>query len=115
MIWSIIVIIIGILIFLSSFFSAAEMAFVSVNRIKVRKKAKSGEKNAIIIEKLLKRPGEVISAIVICNNLVNITASILACVVGIFLFGDICIGIVTIVMTLIVIVFGKISDELDAT
>jgi len=47
MIWIIIILIIGGLIFLSSFFSATEMAFVSVNRIKVRKKAKSGEKSAI--------------------------------------------------------------------
>jgi len=107
MIWIIIVVIIGILIFLSSFFSAAEMAFVSVNKIKIRKKAKSGGKNAIIIEKLLNKPGEVISAIVICNNLVNITASILAGVIAAYLFGNIGVGIATAVMTLIVIVFGE--------
>ena len=55
MIWIIIVVIIGILIFLSSLFSATEMAFVSVNRIKVRKKAKIGDKSAVILEKLLKK------------------------------------------------------------
>ena len=107
MIWIIIIVIIGVLILLSSFFAAAEMAFVSVNRIKVRKRAKSGEKNAIIFEKLLKKPGEVISSIVICNNLVNITASILAGVVAAFLFGNIGVGIATAVMTLLVVVFGE--------
>jgi len=107
MIWIIIILIIGGLIFLSSFFSATEMAFVSVNRIKVRKKAKSGEKSALILEKLLEKPGEVVSAIVICNNLVNITASILAGFIAAYLFGNIGIGIATTVMTLIVIVFGE--------
>jgi len=107
MIWIIIILIIGVLILLSSFFAAAEMAFVSVNRIKFRKRVKSGEKNAIILEKLLKKPGEVVSAIVICNNLVNITASILAGVVTTFLFGNIGVGIATVVMTLLVVVFGE--------
>lgn len=107
MIWIIIIVIIGILIFLSSFFAAAEMAFVSVNGIKVRKKAKLGEKSAVILEKLLKKPGEVVSAIVICNNLVNITASILAGVVAAFLLGNIGIGVATAIMTLLVVVFGE--------
>jgi len=83
------------------------MAFVSVNRIKVRKKAKLGEKSAVILEKLLKKPGEVVSAIVICNNLVNITASILAGVVAAFLFGNIGVGVATAIMTLLVVVFGE--------
>ena len=107
MIWIIIIVIIGILIFLSSLFSATEMAFISVNRIKVRKKAKLGDKSAVILEKLLKKPGEVISAIVICNNLVNITASILSGVVAAFLFGNFGVGLATGVMTFLVIVFGE--------
>ncbi len=107
MIWIIIIFITGLLIFFSSFFAAAEMAFVSVDRIKVNKRASSGEKNAVIIEKLLKKPGEIISSIVICNNLVNITASILAGVVAASLFGNIGVGIATAVMTLLVVVFGE--------
>ena len=107
MIWIIIILVVGLLIFLSSFFAAAEMAFVSVNRIKVRKRAKSGEKSAVIIERLLEKPGEVVSSIVICNNLVNITASILAGVVAASLFGNIGVGVVTAVMTFLVVVFGE--------
>ena len=78
MIEFIIILVIIVLLFLSSFFAAAEMAFVSVNRITVRRQSKRGGKNAIVLEKLLKQPGEVVSAIVIGNNLVNISASILA-------------------------------------
>ncbi len=107
MIWIILIIIIILLISLSSFFAAAEMAFVSVNRIKVKRKSKSGEKSAIILEKLLQKPDEVVSAIVICNNLVNITASILAGTVAAFLFGNIGIGITTAIMTILVVVFGE--------
>jgi putative hemolysin len=107
MFWIIIIVIIGILIFLSSFFAAAEMAFVSVNRIKVRKMKKSGDKSAIILEKLLEKPGEVVSAIVICNNLVNITASILAGSITALLLGNVGVGIATAVMTLLVVVFGE--------
>jgi putative hemolysin len=83
------------------------MAFVSVNRIKVRKKAKTGGKSAIILEKLLEKPGEVVSAIVICNNLVNISASILAGFIAAFLFGNIGVGISTAIMTFLVVVFGE--------
>ncbi len=107
MISIIITIIIIILIVLSSFFAAAEMAFVSVNRIKVRKKAKTGVKSAVILEKLLEKPGEVVSAIVICNNLVNITASILAGFIAALLFGNIGVGISTAIMTFLVVVFGE--------
>lgn len=111
MIWIILVIIIFLLISLSSFFAAAEMAFVSVNRIKVKRKSKSGEKSAIILEELLQKPGDVVSAIVICNNLVNITASILAGAVAAFLFGNIGIGITTAIMTIIVVVFGEATPK----
>jgi putative hemolysin len=107
MFWIIIIVIIGILILFSSFFAAAEMAFVSVNRIKVRKMIKSGDKSAIILEKLLEKPGEVVSAIVICNNLVNITASILAGSITALLLGNVGVGIATAVMTLLVVVFGE--------
>jgi len=53
------------------------------------------------------KPAEVVSAIVICNNLVNISASILAGVVAAYLFGNIGVGIATAIMTLMVVVFGE--------
>jgi magnesium and cobalt exporter, CNNM family len=107
MIWSINIISIGILLFLSAIFSAAEMTFVSVNRIKVRKRSKAGDKNAVILEKLIKKPGDVISAIVICNNLVNISASILAGSITAQFFGNVGVGVATGLMTFFVVVFGE--------
>jgi len=98
---------ISILIFLSSFFAAAEMAFVSVDRIRIREESVKGNKSAVLLEKLLESPNEVLSAIVICNNLVNISASILAGAVAIYLLGDLGIGVATAVMTLLIIIFGE--------
>ena len=65
-------VIVMLLIFLSSFFSAAEMAFVSVGRLKVQEESLKGRKNALVLEKLLENPDEVVSAIVIGNNLADV-------------------------------------------
>jgi len=102
-----IIVIIGILIALSSFFSAAEMAFVSINKIFILQEIEKEGKNSKIIEKLYKKPNETISAILLCNNLVNITASILAGILTTNIYGDIGVGLATAIMTFIVVVFGE--------
>jgi putative hemolysin len=99
--------VIVLLIFLSSFFAAAEMAFVTVDKIKVKEESVKGRKNAILLEKLLEDPDEVVSAIVIGNNLANITASILAGALATSLVGNIGVGIATAVMTLLIVIFGE--------
>jgi putative hemolysin len=101
------ILIILILILFSSFFAAAEMAFVSVDRLKVKEELVKGRKSAILLEKLLEEPDEVISAIVIGNNLANITAAVLAGAVATALMGSIGVGIATAVMTLLIVVFGE--------
>nr|CBH37261.1 conserved hypothetical membrane protein, DUF21 family [uncultured archaeon] len=109
--WLIALPVIGLLIFLSSFFAAAEMAFVSIDRIKVREESVKGKKNAILLEKLLESPDEVVSAVVVCNNLVNITASILAGTIAMYLLGNIGVGIATAVMTSLIIIFGEVIPK----
>jgi putative hemolysin len=111
MMWLIALPVIGLLIFLSSFFAAAEMAFVSIDRIKVREESVKGRKNAILLEKLLENPDEVVSAVVVCNNLVNVTASILAGTIAIYLLGNIGVGIATAVMTSLIIIFGEVTPK----
>ena len=59
------------LIIVSAFFSSSEMAFVSINKAVIIDKARKGDKKAKILGELLKNPDNVISAIVIGNNLVN--------------------------------------------
>jgi CBS domain containing-hemolysin-like protein len=101
------ILIIIILIFLSSFFAAAEMSFVSLDKISLLKEIEKGTYKSKIIEKLYKKPNETISAIVVCNNLVNISASILAGLISTNYFGDVGVGIATALMTFLVVVFGE--------
>jgi len=108
MLWIIISVIVVIcLVLISAFFSSAEMAFISINRAVVKEKAREGEKHAIILDRLLQNPENVISAIVIGNNLVNILASIIAGTIATIFFGNIGIGIATVVMILLIIIFGE--------
>ena len=112
MFWIIISILVIIcLVLLSAFFSSAEMAFISINRAVVKEKARDGDKHAIILDRLLQKPENVISAIVIGNNLVNILASIIAGTVATIFFGNIGIGIATVVMMLLVIIFGESTPK----
>ena len=99
------------LVLISAFFSSAEMAFVSINRAVVKEKAKDGEKHAIMLDRLLQNPENVISAIVIGNNLVNILATIIAGTIAIMIFSNIGIGIATVLMLLLVIIFGESTPK----
>ena len=99
------------LIIVSAFFSSSEMAFVSINKAVIIDKARKGDKKAKILEGLLKNPDNVISAIVIGNNLVNIFASILAGVIATSIFGNIGIGIATVVMMLSVLIFSEATPK----
>ena len=112
MLWIIIsILVIMCLVLISAFFSSAEMAFISINRAVVKEKARDGEKHAIILDRLLQNPEDVISAIVIGNNLVNILASIIAGTVATVFFGNVGIGIATVVMMLLVIIFGESTPK----
>ncbi len=99
------------LIIVSAFFSSSEMAFVSINKAVIVDKARKGDKKAKILGELLKNPDNVISAIVIGNNLVNIFASILAGVIATSIFGNIGIGIATVVMMLLVLIFSEATPK----
>jgi putative hemolysin len=99
------------LIVISAFFSSAEMAFVSINRALILDKARNGDQKAQILDNLLKDPDSVISAIVIGNNLVNIFASILAGAVATMIFGSVGIGIATLLMTFLLLVFSEVTPK----
>jgi len=100
-----------VLICISAFFSSAEMAFVSINRALVKDKARDGDKYAQILDNLLQNPDKVISAIVIGNNLVNILAAILAGAVATLFFGNIGIGIATLIMMFIAVIFCEVAPK----
>jgi putative hemolysin len=105
------IVVITLLIILSAFFSGSEMALISIDRAVIIDKAKTGDKKAQILEKLLENPDQVISAIVIGNNIVNIFASVLAGYVATEIFGNIGIGLATIIMFLLVILFSEATPK----
>ena len=112
MIWITVgIITIILLIIVSAFFSSSEMAFVSINKAVIVDLARKGDKKAKILEKLYDNPDNVVSAIVIGNNLVNIFASILSGVIATLYFGNIGIGIATIVMMVLVLVFSEATPK----
>jgi len=112
MLWIIFSIVtVTVLIAVSAFFSSSEMAFVSVNKAVIIDKARNGNKKATILERLYQNYDNVISAIVIGNNLVNIFASILAGFIATLLLGEIGIGIATGIMFFLVIIFSEATPK----
>ncbi len=104
-----------VLIFLSAFYSSAETAFVSVSPIKMRTLADAGNKRAKRVIKITEDSSRMLSAILIGNNLVNISASSLATTIALALFGNKAVSIATGLLTLIVLIFGEISPKTVAT
>ncbi len=104
-----------ILLLLSAFFSSAETSMTTVNKIRIKALADEGNKRAVTLLKIVDQTGKMLSAILIGNNIVNITASSLATTLAISLFGSQAVGIVTGVMTLLVLIFGEITPKTMAS
>ena len=109
------VIVLIILIILSAFFSSAESAFTTVNKIRLRTLVDDGNKNAARVEKILGKYSKMLSTILIGNNIVNISASALATTLAINIWGSVAVSIVTGVLTLIILLFGEIIPKTWAT
>lgn len=105
------IIILIILIALSAFFSSSETALTTVSKIRMRTMAEDGDKRAALVLKITDDTQKMLSAILIGNNIVNISASSLATVVAVKLLGDYGAGIATGLMTLLVLIFGEITPK----
>lgn len=109
-----------ILVILSAFFSSAETALVTVNRIRMRGLAEEGDKRAAAVLRLVKDQGKLLSAILIGNNIVNLSASSLATILVTRVLGRMGLesigpGVATGVLTLIILLFGEVSPKTMAT
>lgn len=100
-----------ILILCSAYFSATETAFSSLSRIRLKNLAAEGSKKAAMALKLSENYDKLLSSILIGNNVVNITASSLATVLFIKYFPVYGVTASTIVMTILVLIFGEISPK----
>ena len=104
-----------ILLALSAFFSSAETALTTVNRLRVRALVDDGDARAIVLAKVIDDPGKLLSAILIGNNIVNISASSIATLLATKFFGSAGAGIATGIMTLLVLIFGEVTPKTMAS
>jgi len=104
-----------VLLALSAFFSSSETALTTVNKIRIRTLADAGDLKAIILSKVIEEQGKMLSAILIGNNIVNLTASSLMTTLTISLFGNRAVGVATGILTLLILVFGEITPKTLST
>lgn len=95
----------------SAYFSASETAFSTMNRIRIKNLADGGDSRAALALKLVDNYDKLISTILIGNNIVNIISASLATVVFTMWLADAGVSISTVVMTVVVLIFGEISPK----
>ena len=104
-----------ILIALSSFFSSAETAMTTVNKIRIQSLAEQGNKRAVILEKIISNSPKMLSTVLIGNNIVNMSVSSLMTTLTIKILGNAYVGITTGILTLLILIFGEITPKNLAT
>lgn len=103
--------VLAVLIALSAYFSATETAFTSINRIRMKNQAQAGDSRAQLVLDLSQHYDKLLSTILIGNNIVNISSASLATVIFTSYFGNAGVTISTVVMTVLVLIFGEISPK----
>ncbi|MBQ5955270.1 MAG: HlyC/CorC family transporter, partial [Firmicutes bacterium] len=102
-------------IMFSALFSASEMALSSANEVRIENEAEEGNKRAKTAQKLIENFDDSLGAILIGNNLVNIAASSMSSVLVILLTGtDKMAWVATVIITLLVIIFGETMPKITA-
>jgi CBS domain containing-hemolysin-like protein len=99
------------LLALSGFFSASETAFSSLNRIKLKNLAAGGNKRAALVLKIVENYEKLLSTVLIGNNIVNIASSALGTILFVGIFGKAGVPMTTLIMTILVLLFGEISPK----
>ena len=103
--------IMAVCLLLSAYFSATETAFSSANTTRLRTLAEKGSRNAALSLKLLGQYDRLLSTILIGNNIVNIATASIGTVLFVRHYGDAGATISTVVVTVVVLIFGEISPK----
>ena len=104
-----------VLLALSSFFSSSETALTTVNKIRMRTLSENGDKKAERVLHITNDSGKMLSAILIGNNIVNLSASSIATSLAIRYFGSVGAGIATGILTILILIFGEVTPKTMAT
>ncbi len=98
-------------IIFSAYFSATETAFSSLSRTRIKTLAEKGNKRAKLVLKLSQNYDRLLSTLLIGNNLVNIGVASLGTVLFVSVLGDIGATVSTVVITIVVLIFGEVSPK----
>ncbi|GFI42647.1 hypothetical protein IMSAGC018_00310 [Lachnospiraceae bacterium] len=107
-------IILFVLLLLSAFFSSAETALTTVNKIRMRTLAEEGSKRARTVLAITDDSGKMLSAILIGNNIVNLSAASLTTSLA-YSFGGSMVAIASGILTILILLFGEITPKTMAT
>lgn len=108
LLWSVLIV---VLVSFSAFFSGTETAFSSVSKIRLKNYASSGDKRAKRALKVAEKYDTALSALLIGNNIVNILAASVGTLMFTGLMGDSGVGVSTVVLTIVVLIFGEVLPK----
>lgn len=99
------------MIVLSAMFSSSETGMMAINKYRLKHKAKSGDKSAQRVQRLLESPDRLLGVILLGNNFVNIFASSIATIIAMRLIGEAGIAIAAGLLTLVILVFSEVAPK----
>lgn len=105
------IVVLVFLIICSAFFSASETAYTSLNLVRLKRMASDGDERASKVVRLAEKYDMLLSTILIGNNIVNILASSLGTVLFVRLLGNSGVTVSTVVITVVVLLFGEITPK----
>lgn len=100
-----------LLILCSAFFSGSETSMMSLNKHRLKHLAEDGDKGAKRAAEMLSRPDRLLGVILLGNNFVNILAASLATLIGMRIWGDAGLFIMTVILTVLVLIFGEVAPK----
>ncbi|MBR5313041.1 MAG: HlyC/CorC family transporter [Clostridia bacterium] len=105
------IIVIVVLVLMSGYFSATETAFSSLNKTRLKTLIEKGNRRAALTLALSEKYDNLLSTILIGNNIVNIAMSSISTLLFLDLLGDMGASVSTAVITVVVLIFGEISPK----
>ena len=108
------IVILIVLILFSAFFSSTETAYSAANRLRLKNLYENGNKKAGRALRLIDNFDQLLSSILIGNNIVNILATAIATMLFVSYLGNIGVTVATVVMTIVILIFGEISPKMIA-
>lgn len=103
-----------VLLAFSAFFSGSETALMAISRLRLAHLSKTKPIRARLVERLLHKPERLIGTILLGNNLVNVAMSAIATALAISLWGQKGIAYVTVILTIVILIFAEITPKVYA-